>query len=352
MSKINTVLIKICDKLNLSETLHQELEKRYKAVSKYLRSCAGLESLKIYPQGSTAIGTIIKPISQEEYDLDFVCETTMPPFQLFDLIKKALRENGRYESIIEEKKRCVRINYKGNFHLDILPACPNTNNSSPTGILIPDKELKKSLPSDPKGYVSWFKRKSGVQLRTDKEEDSLPQYRQAIQKNDLQKTVQLTKRHRDIFFQNHPDQSPPSIIVTALCGNFYEYKGDILNSMRRITDSIIKYKVKEVYNPINPEELLSEKWRENPKCYDKFIEWIKSLSFDLSALLDGKENLEETLFKMFGETITKPILDELAEKDRIHKNRNNLSVSASGILSVAGKNSIPKNTFYGDQEGN
>ena len=350
MSKINinTVFIKICDKLNLSKDLHQELERRYKAVSEYLKSCTELKDLKIYPQGSVAIGTTIKPVSQEEYDLDFVCETKMDPFQLFDLINKMLKENGRYESIVEEKKRCARINYKGNFHLDILPACPDADSSSPTGILIPDKKLKNLLSSDPKGYVSWFKKKSNIHPGTDREADSLPQYQQAIQKNNLQKMVQLMKRHRDIFFKNQMNQSPPSIVLTTLCGEYYEDRGDILNGMIHITDRMIKTP-KEVYNPVNSEELLSEKWVENYKLYDKFIEWIEFLKSDLNTLKRG-ENLEKTLFKMFGETITKSILNELEEEDRIHVNRNKLSVSASGILSASGDNPVPRNTFYGDQK--
>jgi len=66
----------------------------------------------------------------------------MNPFKLFTLIKGYLKDNGHYSDIVEEKKRCVRINYKENFHIDILPACSNKESLSQTGILIPDKELR------------------------------------------------------------------------------------------------------------------------------------------------------------------------------------------------------------------
>jgi len=71
---INDILIKICEELNLSESLYEKLRDRYKNISEYLREELKLNDVQIYPQGSIAIGTTVKPMSQEEYDLDFVCE--------------------------------------------------------------------------------------------------------------------------------------------------------------------------------------------------------------------------------------------------------------------------------------
>ena len=355
MSKINiinTAFIKICDKLNLSETLHKKLRDHYKAISEYLNSCNELEDLKIYPQGSFAIGTTIKPFTREEYDLDFVCEKDICPFQLFNLIKEALKDNGRYKDIIEEKKRCVCINYAGDFHLDILPARPNKDSLSKTGILIPDRKLQNLIPSDPKKYVDWFQQKTNLPPEADKKIETLPQHQNTIQKSRLQLIIQLMKRHRDIFFKSQSDQSPASIILTTLCGEYYTAnKENILNSMIHITNVIINEKIMKVYNPVNSEELLSEKWEEKPKLYDKFIEWIKSVNIDLNNL-KKEENLKEIFFKMFGETIAKPIINELKERENIHQNRSKLSVSSSGILSVSNKNNIPHNTFYGQTEEN
>ena len=350
---INTAFLKICDKLNLSQTLHKKLEDRYKAVSDYLNDQHELKDkdLTIYPQGSFAIGTTIKPFDREEYDLDFVCESKKErdPFKLFNLIKEALKDNGRYKGMIEEKKRCVRINYKGDFHLDILPACLDEKNSSSTGIVIPDKELKTPQSSDPKGFIAWFQGKF-TNTRIDTGIEAIPSYQHTAQKNNLQHIVQLMKRHRDVFFQKKPaDHVPPSIILTTLCGEYYESKETILDGMIHITDTIINKNIKEVYNPVNSKELLSEKWEENPELYTKFREWIQSLNNDLKDL-QNREKLNENLSKMFGETIAKPVLDELEEREFIHKNRNNLGISSNGMLSVSSNNSFPSNTFYGDQE--
>ena len=218
-----------------------------------------------------------------------------------------------------------------------------------TGILIPDKELRSLLPSDPKGYASWFWEKSKQVYRMDKEIEALPQFQQASQKNYLQCIVQLMKRHRDIFFKHKPEGSPPSIIITTLCGIYYINQGNILNNIISIVDTIKTNPTPRVYNPVNSEELLSEKWEENPILYNSFTGWIDFLHADLQ-LLKGVKNTEEKLKEMFGENIVKPILDELEERNFIHKNRSDLSVSSSGILSTSQAGiSVPKNTFQGEE---
>ena len=351
MHDLNKIFIKICEKLNLSDTLYKKLEDRYKAVSNYLSNCPGCENLKIYPQGSIAIGTTIRPIGQEEYDLDFVCEKrNINPFELFELIKKYLKSNGHYKNIIEEKKRCVRINYKEDFHLDILPAQPSKNNPPQTDILIPDRELQKLFDSNPKGYVIWFERKCIAEYRTDKEIEVLPKYQKPLEKSNLQCIVQLIKKHRNIFFKSQPELSPASIIITTLCGEYYINQGSIFNDMVHIVKTIKKNAPTKIGNPVNSQELLSEKWEKNPILHKKFTEWIIALNTDLETL-KNKENLKEKFERMFGEKIMSPIFDELEDRNLIHKNRNNLFISSTGVLSNNQSHiSVPQNTFYGEEK--
>ncbi|MDE0151705.1 MAG: nucleotidyltransferase [Bdellovibrionales bacterium] len=355
MNNINMILIKVCEKLNLSESLYEKLKERYQKISEYLQTHPELNDVKIYPQGSISIGTTVKPISQDEYDLDFVCEKDgLNPFHLFTIIKEYLKNNGHYSELVEEKKRCVRLNYKEKFHIDILPACSDKESLSQTGtsILIPDKELRSLLPSDPKGYSAWFWKKSKEVYKRDAEIEALPQYQQASQKNYLQCIVQLMKRHRDIFFQHKQEHSPPSIIITTLCGNYYTSQRSIPDGLTNIVNTIKINPTPKVYNPINSEELLSEKWEENPILYNSFRTWIDSLYTDLQSLKDAN-NIEEKLKEMFGEKIVNPILDELKKRSLIHTNRKNLSVTSTGILSsTQNENNTPvrQNTFYGIEE--
>ena len=353
MLNINTIFIKLCEKLNISKSLYEKLKERYNNISEYLASCSELNDVEVYPQGSIAIETTVKPLGCAEYDLDFVCEANIDPFKLFTLIKECLNRNGHYSDLVEEKKRCVRLNYKENFHIDILPACPDANSLSSTGILIPDKELKHLLPSDPKGYALWFREKgsSALKYKVDKEIETLPQYQQAHQKNNLQCIVQLIKRNRDIFFSSKPDHAPPSIILTTLCGKYYKNEKDIFDSMTNVVYTIKTNTVKEVRNPINDEELLSEKWKEDIRLYNMFKEWIENLSEQLEDLKnkDG-DKLHKKLEDMFGEQIVRPVIDELEGRGLIHQNRSKLyASSAGGLSSVKSKTLVPNNTFFGDE---
>ena len=154
------------------------------------------------------------------------------------------------------------------------------------------------------------------------------------------------------FFKSQPEDSPASIIITTLCGNYYTNQGNILDDMISIVDTIKTNPTPRVCNPINSEELLSEKWEENRTLYNSFMRWIDFLYADL-RLLKGAEDTEEKLRKMFGETIVTPILDELRGRDLIHTKRKNLSVTSSGMLSYdQSKDNTPvrQNTFYGEEE--
>lgn len=73
---IDSILHGICAKLQLTESLYDKANERYQVIAKTLHqddAFFGME-LNIYPQGSFRLGTTVKPIYQNEYDLDFVAE--------------------------------------------------------------------------------------------------------------------------------------------------------------------------------------------------------------------------------------------------------------------------------------
>ena len=362
--KTNSMLIKICKKLNLPRSLHEKAVESYQSVSKYLVSHIN-EDFKIYSQGSFATGTTVKPLSREEYDLDFVCETeNIDPFVLFKIIKNALKINPIYKYSLEEKKRCIRINYANDYHLDILPAQSDKNSNSETSILIPDKEAQELISSDPKGYIKWFE--SFAHRIDTKEIETVPQYQSSDDKENIKLIVQLMKRHRDVYFSKQSDfsqnpdiiQSSPSIIITTLCRMSYKNENNILYAMKGITDCIIQQNICEVINPVNPKEVLSERWEKDLNLYNYFKKWIQSLCDDLRYLETVSENqLSHRLIEMFGDRIITSILEEQAREDKrkyLHKNIKNVTTSASGGLSLASKQQKhnPPHEFYGDDDNN
>ena len=163
--KINEMYEEIADELNISDAVFDSANRSYKALGEYLDN--NLEGYKvvIFPQGSMNLGTLIKPVDKsDDYDLDAVCKVYHDfdsPEDLKNLIGDVLKNSDRYSKLLvkEEGKRCWTLKYSddANFHMDILPSMPNSeeNNNS---IIITHKEDGKYtfMVSNPEDYAAWF----------------------------------------------------------------------------------------------------------------------------------------------------------------------------------------------------
>jgi hypothetical protein len=159
---LDSLLFDICEALQLTPTQHQKAVDRYSAIARTLDGPDSpfnqIES-NLYPQGSMRLGTTVKPIDGP-HDLDFVCEfnvshTSVNPMGLLNAMYRVFAEHGVYGGMVELKKRCVRIVYKDEFYLDILPACRDHGNGG-TCIQVPDRDLRNWTPSNPITYATWF----------------------------------------------------------------------------------------------------------------------------------------------------------------------------------------------------
>ena len=71
---LNNYLLRIASNLDISETMREKAETSYRAVGQWLGDCDDDSEVKIMPQGSFYLGTVIRPVSDaDEYDIDLVC---------------------------------------------------------------------------------------------------------------------------------------------------------------------------------------------------------------------------------------------------------------------------------------
>lgn len=363
---LSYILEIICNKLQITNEQHVSAEEKYTAVGKWLAvSDSPLYNFQpiIFPQGSFRIGTTVKPLVNDEYDIDLVCHlqrdgTITDPMALLEAVYKRIKDNKIYEPISEKKNRCVRINYKGDFHLDILPA-----RSDPSGslnyLLVPDRDTQGWKASNPKGYAEWFD--SVAQVRIELLEkariEPLPQYEKLSDKLPLQQTVQLLKRWRDIAFKDKEDFAPPSIVLTTLVGNNYSKALLVVEALTEVLDGIIREMDARtgpivVLNPSNPKENLSEKWREDDTGYYLFVKLLKELKQQWNDLLKarGIADISSRLEKLFGEKAIKIAIKEYAEVFGAMREEGKLGMDKqTGILSGLGASTmvVKKSTFYG-----
>lgn len=376
--QIDELLQRICTELQISNRQHEQAETSYMAVAKWLSEDEKRfpdVDIDIYAQGSLKIGTTVHPIAKQEFDLDLVCELKLDwekydnPIEILDLIEERLKEHKTYAPMVERKNRCIRLNYKSNFHMDILPACPVVDDSN--GCLkVPDRKQRKWKDSNPRGYAKWFNdiAKNYEQvfeyeflLEKSAEIEKLPDAEPVEVKPPLKRAVQLIKRYRDIVYKDNPNNAPISIVLTTLAARLYQRQGSVNETITGILDGIQEL-VKNgenivVENPMNKLEILSERWDSEPELYKHFLEFISDFRDKWSEVNDlQSKDFPEVMMvlkEMFGEEpINKGLIKQAAFTEAM-RTSGKLGVTSKGVLiaaPVAAKQEIvtvKRNTFYG-----
>lgn len=370
--QLDDLLHRICEVLQITPKQYRDVETHYKAVSAWLsddEDLFGGVDIQIYPQGSLRIGTTVKPISGQEFDLDLVCEIgtvwfpELDPLKTLDAIEKRLREHGTYGPMVQRKKRCIQLKYASQFHMDILPAFPvGTGRSG--AVKVPDRERKTWKDSNPKGYAQWFEERCAqVTMYFEKkaEVEPLPIPEAAETKPPLKRAVQLMKRYRDKYFEHDAELKPISIVLTTLAARNYGGQASVTDALTHILNGIKQEILSSsparvyVYNPSNPREDLSERWDTHPELYEAFVQFIQDFDTNWKSVVKtrGLPNLVDKLSSMFGEKVaSEAVKKQAAFVEKMRKCGRLGIMSETGELSfavgTAGVTAVKSNTFYGE----
>lgn len=359
-----SILDEMVEKLDLPEYVIEQTIRRYESLGEWFdRENSAFKDIQvdIFPQGSFALGTTIKPINdQEEYDLDMGCKVNVPQFKnqfsQEDLKKMVGKELEKYriakgiEKDLDEKHRCWRLEYKDEikFHLDIVPCIPlHTDNQAHykqqlqeayqydstlneavanLAINITDDRLENysiiSLDwqiSNPEGYIKWFEDKMIQDQRgVFNERASVKPVPIYARKTILQRCIQLMKRHRDNMFGDD-ERKPISIIITTLAARAYNGEQNLEEALINILEKMPEYinnSIPRVPNPVNPNVDFTDRWDmpEGTKLdlEGNFKNWLMQAKIDFKNLL--KTNNYETasliLNNKFSMKVEKHLLSE------------------------------------------
>ncbi|HPT25868.1 MAG TPA: nucleotidyltransferase [Bryobacteraceae bacterium] len=360
-AQLDDLLMLVCEELQLAPSRYRLAVERYGAVSRVLEGegspFRGIPQ-SIYPQGSMALGTTVHPLDGP-HDLDFVFELGIPhqridPMALLGTFYKFLKGHGTYSEMVSLKNRCVRITYANDFYLDVLPSCKDLQLGG-TCIQVPDRELANWSPSNPKGYVEWFRDASTRLYIVEKAAQPVPPQQPADEKLPLQLAIQLMKRWRDVFYPN-PKQAPISIVLTTLVGRCYRgelspsaaLSGAIARILGAIDAADLAGRRLVVVNPSNPHEDLSERWDDNPDAYLAFKAGMRQFSKDWGRVLSGGRETNRLLEELFGEPVMKAVVQQ-AQNIQERRRANQLGVRSSGVITMAsgGATALRPNTFHG-----
>jgi len=368
-TQLEDTLAKMAEAAELDQTRWARMKSAYEGISKWLSEDPGFfgeVEIEIYPQGSVSIGTTTKPYGKTEFDLDVIIHIKLlssdyEPEAIFNEVVRRLNENETYQKMSESKSRCVRLNYKGDFHLDVVPGCMVVVYDDKL-IDIPDQKSKIWLRSCPKGYQSWFiDIANRVELTFLEKAFSANkvEIEEYSKKKPLQRAVQLIKMDRNIYFNENPENAPASIILTTLAAQFYDgqpsisetFEG-IISKIRNHIQTLYIIKPFKLPNPVNPSENLADVWDDKPELYRHFIAFIEQLYSDWQELKEshGIEKEAELMKGMFGEN---PYIKAMeAKADVVNKRRGNgLGILPSGVMighKIEKSLPVKPNTFYGD----
>ena len=360
ISKYPRFLEEVARSIDVPPSKYQDAVERYQAVGRWLEAgqypgCSG--DLRIYPQGSFRLGTVIRPIRngvEACYDIDLVSEFPMhksrtEPGTVKGLAGRRLQEHEVYRKMLnEEGRRCWTLEYAEQdgvgFYLDVLPAVPDPQHALSTAIAITNRNGRAYTwsASDPQGYGTWFDGKNAVAFqrevfaqkrmilesarRTYASVDDVPDQ---LVRTPLQRAIQLEKRHRDMMFNDRPNfiYAPISVIVTTLSALLYQNETDVYSALsgivtrlsahagllegRAIDSGIASMGLIRrtpdggwyIGNPVNPAENFADRWHEDNHARAKaFFSWVGALRDDLVNLPSyaGRANLKERLAGALG----------------------------------------------------
>jgi len=399
--QFSEILETLGETLDITENQYNAAVSSYGAVGEWLaKPESTLAPYKpiIRPQGSFMLGTMIKPICEnDDLDIDLVCELTgkNPQWTQYDLkeaVGNRLKANETYKNMIEaEGRRCWTLMYSNgaNYHMDILPSlvCNEHNtvlekafsttasgkDCEPLAIRITDKKqnnyytdknAENWMKSNPFGYGSWFFAAAKVStlrkfMLLSEAISPVPKY--SVEKLPLQRVVQILKRHRDMMFNGNEDK-PISIIITTLASMAYNKETSITDALTNVVanmSNFIKSRydpntgkfVKWIPNPVNPDENFADKWVEHPQREKNFYQWLYQIKSDIQAIVQkrGLQYIAEAMKKPFGEQAVTKTFSTLGERNRNLRESGVLKMAAgTGILSMEGNVAAAAHNFHGN----
>lgn len=377
-------LIEISGKIQLTATQKKKAASHYEAIANVLKNSPTHTLLskldvKIIPFGGLGTNTASRPFQGDEFDLDLIIRflTTIHTFgsakKLYLEVFNALNENEIYKDKLEQKDRCIRIYYSGEFYLDLMPAVLYYPADQPsTKLHIPEKQSNGLIELelvDPIGLMNWFEEKCNLQRTVDVRKflnergdfEVMPLTSDDARKSILKQAVQLIKRARDVYFCDDKDSKKilKSVVILTVAGqvydgekNLYQLVDTIINRIDSLTSFAFFMDLK---NPVNSSENFLESLSSNFDRYEKLRLFISDFKKSWKNLIVQNKDISfkaEQLSKLFGENVTTTVIADYAEKMERKYLSGNMRMATSGLIGISQSGAgakVARHQFFGDK---
>jgi hypothetical protein len=152
----------LVDEVNLNQSRIDTLQQKVDSIETFIAERSDLKDLfiEVIPAGSWAHRTIIRPVQENDgFDADVMLhlkeKPEWKPADYLEQLYSAFRSNGTYRDIVGRKTRCVRVDYAGDFHVDLVPYLERHGQHYITNRLEPTEDGSYEL-SKPDGFTVWI----------------------------------------------------------------------------------------------------------------------------------------------------------------------------------------------------
>ena len=372
-TRIDMVLRQIAKELDITDEKYENAVASYNAVGTYLSNNINVQ-VDIFPQGSFRLGTVIKPLSDEDdYDIDLVCKVNKyfsNPKDLKNEVGQALKSSDRYSKMLQEEgKRCWTLKYadEAQYHMDILPAIEDITYDKDKKLKITNKDEISNIytytTTNPEAYFEWFNEKQKEEKRrlvesfavqNNKNIEEVPDYKV---KTTLQVALQILKRYRDKKFENNLENKPISIILTTIMAQIYTGENNVYELIKKFSNNYYKYiKIKDgiewVENPVNSEENFADKWQIHPERKEAFKFFVSELKNDIvnNTFITSGDLFEESKSykEIFGTKIVEKAYASIGKQAKTLRENGNMYIDKDATINFEQQGTnVKEHKFFG-----
>ncbi len=150
-------------KLNRIKSEHEKLRGALEA-DQYVRQALH----ETFLQGSYVHSTAIRPLGKSaDFDVDVCCsldldavpEGTEEPKNLVRWLARRLKKVEAYRGEVSTRPRCVRIDFPGEFHMDVVPLAGDSRRVNNV-LHIPNRTVNGWEATNPKGLEEWYRQQN------------------------------------------------------------------------------------------------------------------------------------------------------------------------------------------------
>ena len=305
------------NEVNLNQSRIDHLKRKVEIIENFIKTTDSFKDsfIGLLPQGSWLHKTIIKPnLNNNNFDADVLCfMKQIEGYEPKDYIEKLYQEfkqNSNYADIVYRKTRCVRIDYIGEFHIDIVPYFERDISWLPWDKCVTNRLKNIFEATEPKGFVDWFNKKNN---RT---------------KGNLKKVIRLVKYLRDIKITF----SAKSVLLTTLLGrqidkgllpdeatDYQDLPTSLLTIMTRLNNFLqANPSMPTIHNPSLNSEHFVRHWDQHKysnfrEMMNKYTEWIA----DAYKEADKDESIKKWR-RIFGDNFAKGEIKQVLNLDQIN----------------------------------